>query len=157
MRHAIPSILVITFTLGCAGAIDRNPQPTQLPLEWSRALAQAEIPVTAMAPAPIPPETPYATFLRCRDAIGNHLAWLGELAQVLDDCHRDFEPSSASCMELGALLDPSGLGWQDEVGRCMASGNLGGYGIEEVGASVAVGEAVIPRLNALLARIQSEW
>ncbi len=157
MRHAIPPIFAITVTLGCAGAIDREPQPAQTTLEWSRAIVQAEIPMTVTASAPVPPETPYAAFLRCREAIGRHLEWVGELAPVLDDCHRDFEPSSPGCMELGALLDPSGLGWQDEVGRCMASGNLGGYGIEEVGASVAVGEAMIPRLNALHARIAHEW
>jgi hypothetical protein len=110
-----------------------------------------------MASVPTPPETPYAAFLRCRDAIGWHLEWVGEMAPALDACHRDFEPSSASCMELGALLDPGGLSWQAEVGRCMASGNLGGDGIEEVGASVVAGEALIPRLLVFQARIASEW
>ncbi|NCC29016.1 MAG: hypothetical protein EOM22_12965 [Gammaproteobacteria bacterium] len=106
---------------------------------------------------PSPPETSYAAFLRCRDALGRHLEWVGEIAPALVACHRDFEPRSPSCEELNALLDPSQLDWQTEVGRCAASGNLGGYGIEEVGASIVAGEALIPGLLALQARILSEW
>ncbi|WP_296703742.1 hypothetical protein [Thiocapsa sp. UBA6158] len=110
-----------------------------------------------MVSVPSPAETSYAAFLRCRDALGRHLEWVGEIAPALAACHRDFEPRSPSCEELNALLDPSQLDWQTEVGRCVASGNLGGYGIEEVGASIVAGEALIPGLLALQARILGEW